>query len=364
MYHHVQAISKKFNVTVLSIEKDSTLKNTIEIVKEKQGSVNVYLLYYNWDNNVSFYFRFKLIIRFFKLFIGILKTFQLIEDENGFVDKVHLNVSHPLGIVALYLKFIKSKTYYITEHSTLFVLNHYKSYSFFGKLIIKLTYRFTSGLSVVTNYLGQSILRLGLFKSSYHVIPNVVSTEFFNLKNLNNSKDEPVFIHVSTLRPSKGVDMLLDACKILNNQGVKYRFVIVGGTGGYLSHVQNKINALNLNNNVYTTGELNPNEIATFLKQADFFVLNSEFETFCVVMIEAMACGLPVIAPNNTAIPENMNSQRGLLLLERTPEVWAKALVYMIENYKSYDKREMYQFVENTFSYEGISRKFELLFKG
>ncbi|MEX0596724.1 MAG: glycosyltransferase family 4 protein, partial [Candidatus Paceibacterota bacterium] len=287
------SLSKIFKVTVLNIEKDKNINMPIEISKERRESINVFIIYYN-PEAIKFSFIKKLLIYFY-LLKAIFKTLSLIDKEFGKVDKVHLNVSHPLGIIALYLKFFRGIKYYISEQSTLFVLDHFKKHSFFGRLLIKLTYKYASGLSVITDFLGQCIFQLGLYKKPYHIIPNIVSTEIFNIENIQSLNDKPILIHVSTLRPTKGVDMLIDACNILTELGVNYKFIIVGGTGDYLKHIQEKVEKLKLIDYIEIIGELNSREIAVLLKKSDIFLLNSEFETFCVVMIEALAYGLPVI---------------------------------------------------------------------
>jgi len=360
MQNHAHAISQKFNVTVLSLEKDNSISNSIEIFREKRGSLDVFIIYYKPKKKGLFLLN-KILI-YSQILKSIFKVVKLIEFEKSIVNFVHVNVCHPIGVIALFLKFFYSKKYYITEHSSLYLFDHFKKHSFIGKLLIRLIYKYSSGLSVVTKYLGDSIKALGIYKKPYYVIPNVVSTKLFNINNKQLNNDIPTFIHVSSLIPMKGVDSLIDACKVLVDKCLSFKFIIVGGNGVYLKHVKDKVLGLNMENFVQVTGELSSNEISLLLKRSDFFVLNSDYETFSVVMIEAIASGLPIIAPNNSAIPENLNAKRGVLLNDRSPEVWAEAIIQMIENKNYFNQKELHEFVKDTFSMDSISRKFEKFF--
>lgn len=358
MKNHAEAISKNFKVTVFNLERDNALKTGGEIALTYNGQISEYILYYNPD-----YFKDKQFgkIRFYyNLFSNVNKMYNQIVNDCGKIDKVHLNVTHPLGIIALYLRLFKNISYVITEHSTLFVLNHYKKSKSIQKLYIKLVFKYADKLSVVTRYLGESIVKLKLYNKQFDVIPNVVPTNLFNIENRLKKSQKPVFIHVSTLRPSKGVDTIIDACYELKSQNIDFSFVIVGGVPSYFERVQKKIIDLNLQDCVQMTGELMPSEIAEEMKKADFFVLNSEYETFCVVMVEAFACGLPIIAPNNTAIPENFSLQRGILIDIQDKEQWVLALKKMLNEYQNYNKSDLFLFVDENFSLNSVAEKFKL----
>ena len=98
-------------------------------------------------------------------------------------------------------------------------------------------------------------------------------------------------------------------------------------------------------------GFISKTQIAKEFQKADLFLHGSEYETFSVVIAEALKCGTPVVASNVAAIPELINDNNGILVENKlTP--WKNAIVNALS--MKYDQAEIAKEFKNKFGYEEV----------
>ncbi|QZA78931.1 glycosyltransferase family 4 protein [Deefgea tanakiae] len=108
---------------------------------------------------------------------------------------------------------------------------------------------------------------------------------------------------VGRLTPAKGQMVLLKALDILRNEGQSFRLVLCGA-GPCEAQIRQQVNQLNLGGQVELTGALSKEAVCALYGQADLFVLPSFNEGIPVVLMEAMAAGVPCISTRIAGIPE------------------------------------------------------------
>lgn len=137
-------------------------------------------------------------------------------------------------------------------------------------------------------------------------------------------------INVARFMPEKNQKLLIDVLYILSKRYTNIKLRLVGN-GKTKNEILRKVNKLGLEDKVEFLGARN--DIPELLNKSDIFLLSSNYEGFCLVIVEAMACGLPVVATNVGAIPEIIKDrENGLLVKPNDPDEFAKAIIEIIEN--------------------------------
>ncbi|MCR4435362.1 MAG: glycosyltransferase family 1 protein [Clostridiales bacterium] len=112
-------------------------------------------------------------------------------------------------------------------------------------------------------------------------------------------------LFVGTNEPRKNLKLLLKAYSILkSNDPIEEKIVICGRKGWIDSSFDDLMMQLGIEKDIIFTGYVKDEDVKSLYRMASLFVFPSIYEGFGVPMLEAMACGIPVIAANNSCIPE------------------------------------------------------------
>ena len=95
------------------------------------------------------------------------------------------------------------------------------------------------------------------------------------------------------------------------------------------------------------------------MRDAAFAVVPSRWETFSVVLGEAMACGLPVVATDVGGITERVHATNGVLCPPRDPQALAAAIKLLLDSYQGYDREAIAAEVRARYSPEVIAERWE-----
>jgi|WetSurMetagenome_2_1015567.scaffolds.fasta_scaffold00033_11 GalNAc-alpha-(1->4)-GalNAc-alpha-(1->3)-diNAcBac-PP-undecaprenol alpha-1,4-N-acetyl-D-galactosaminyltransferase len=160
------------------------------------------------------------------------------------------------------------------------------------------------------------------------VIPNPVQYEIRNenYEPLNNllgiQGDKQTVIAMGRLGIEKGFDMLIKAFAKINSQWQ----LIIFGEGSERSSLECLVSDLNMRDRIHLPGLVN--NPMQYLKQADLFVMTSRFEGFSNSLLEAMACGLPVISFDCPSGPREIirNGVDGILVPAENIDALADAM--------------------------------------
>jgi len=139
-------------------------------------------------------------------------------------------------------------------------------------------------------------------------------------------------ISVTGLRPVKGVQYLIEACKILSEEKIQYQCQIIGG-GPDQKCIQEIIDEQKLSENIHLLGKIHPDYIKDYLLKSSVFVLPSLSEGIPVAVMEAMAMELPVVATNITGLPEIIEDDvNGYLVPPKEPRALAEKIIDLYNN--------------------------------
>jgi glycosyltransferase involved in cell wall biosynthesis len=111
-------------------------------------------------------------------------------------------------------------------------------------------------------------------------------------------------LHVGTLQPRKNIPVLLEAMARLPKELANIPLVLVGGKGWLYDQIFQRVNELGLQGRVHFAGYVADEALPLWYNAASVLVLPSVYEGFGLPIVEALACGTPVIAANVSALPE------------------------------------------------------------
>ena len=174
----------------------------------------------------------------------------------------------------------------------------------------------SDAVTSVSESLKEDTLRLFDIKKEIHVVPNFIDTGKYNNpysecdRDLIAHKDEKIITHISNLRQVKRIDNVIEIFeRILEKMPAR---LIIVGEGPEKKPSKKLCKEKGIYDNVLFVG--NSHEVDKILCFSDLFILPSEHESFGLVALEAMACGVPVISSNAGGLPEvNIQGESGFL---------------------------------------------------
>ncbi len=136
-------------------------------------------------------------------------------------------------------------------------------------------------------------------------------------------------LHVGTLQPRKNIPLLLEAFARLPLS--QMHLVLVGGKGWLYEEIFARVAALGLQERVHFAGYVPDAELPLWYGAAELLALPSLYEGFGLPLVEAMACGCPVLATNASSLPQAVG-EAGLLLPPDDAEAWAEGMTAVLQD--------------------------------
>lgn len=179
---------------------------------------------------------------------------------------------------------------------------------------------------------------VGIHPDKVHVVYNGVSAEFGPADAGDDARilarhglANPFILTVGTIEPRKNLSTLLSAYQMLVAKGLRHELVIAGRRGWLCDDVFAKVQNEGLVNRVRILGAVPWNELPALYRQASVFAYPSLYEGFGIPVLEAMACGTPVVASNSSSLPEAAGDA-GILIDPLDAEALAEVLRMVIED--------------------------------
>ena len=231
------------------------------------------------------------------------RQWKALRREGWMPDVVQLNVIQKQGFLALYLKKRYSIPYVIVEHWSGFLPENGAYLRQNGLLKRKLYEKIAAEASVimpVSERLKKAMQACGIQNTRWEKIHNVVDDFFFEKSRYRDtgiSKNRKTLLHVSCFdEAAKNVKGLLRAAKMLLEKRQDWQLVLVG-TGADYKEVRAYAETLAFpEGTLRWTGELTPREVADEMLRADALVLSSRYETYGIILAEALAANLPILS--------------------------------------------------------------------
>lgn len=171
----------------------------------------------------------------------------------------------------------------------------------------------------------------GLFVGSVQILPNGISPVLKETKFQDNQTLQVLFL--SNLIKGKGILLVMEAMHLLNKKNVQAHLRVVGEEFDVrYAELKQLAAEYHISDRVLLMGPKYGHEKTELLQTADVIVLPSDYDTFGLVLLEAMQAGKACIATAVGAMPEVLSEGCGIILPERSAEALANALSYLIEH--------------------------------
>lgn len=360
-YRQAKALAEFNNVTAVyaksldSIEKSELLEYT----DDKLKGVNY------------FYPKVKLTIPLISSFLKLWKyrqAYQLIFDKglsNQQFDVVYVNTIFPAAVATLLAKnrYPKAKIIISEQWSGYYPEDgNYKG--FVTKYFTRKLVRLAKVILVVSEKTKQAMLSHGL-KAKYELINNVVDTELFKpSEDKEKKKDVIKLLHVSSLvNREKNIIGILNAISLLKRNHQSVQLTIIGDNKAEMPVYTNIVKDLNIESCVEFVRYKKPDEIVKYMNQSDLFILFSFFEGMPNVILESLACGLPVVSTNVGAVSDMIQKDMGVILKSNSEEELADVILKFDRN-SFLSKTEIYEYIKNKYGVMAVGEKItQLLLK-
>lgn len=253
-----------------------------------------------------------------------------------------------------FAKAIKGKygiPYIVTEHSSRFLLGTIPASL---EAVAKSVFAHATIRIAVSRFLKETLEKK--YQLDFQYVPNIVDVSAFQIDSSVQKKEFFTFVHVAGLNPNKNQAMLIQAFQLFAKKFPETHLTIVGD-GPLREELKKLVDQLSLIQQVQFTGHQSREQLLRIYNESHAFVLTSFKETFGVVLIEAMSCGLPVIA-TKCGGPESIISEPSLgELSEIDVESISLAMENVYRNRTLYDANSIRSFVVNHFSGEFVAKQ-------
>jgi len=210
-----------------------------------------------------------------------------------------------------------------------------------------------------------AIIPNGIDLSEYAELPPKGSFK----KEFNIPKDKKIILYLGRIHKIKGIDFLIKAYAHLTKK-MNFKdaiLVIAGPDDGYLGEVKSLVQELDISNSVLFTGPLYGKDKMSAYVDSDVYVLPSRYETFPMTVLEAYACGKPVIASKVGGLMDLViEGVTGLLFEPSDATGLAESIFLLLDNQEKTEDMGLKgrQFVKENFSIEKVVDRLEKVYEG
>ena len=280
--------------------------------------------------------------------------YDKIAKEWGKPDIIHAHVVLPGAYSALGVAKKHGIPIVMTEHSGPFSMHLGTELS---RRLARETLTGVNGIIAISPAMAGQLLDFqpGL---QIDIIGESVRTDFFVPADVIDTaeKTRKSFLVVARLAEQKGLEHLVKAVRLLLDKGFTSFEVAVGGDGPDRAKLEDLIQTLDVGQHLRLLGALNREQVRDRMQRCDVFVLSSLWETFGVVVGEAMACGKPVISTKCGGPEFIVTDENGILVDVGSAEALAGGMADFLDGRHSFDPQAVRASVVNRFSPEAFAR--------
>lgn len=302
-----------------------------------------------------------------KWIIDIYSGWKNLRSKWGKPDIVQMNVLDKNGLIALWLKWRYGTPYIIVEHWSGYLTANFSFREGWHGWLMRKIAKQASCILPVSQILENAMKQCGITNQNWQRIHNVVDDFFYQPIVPLTISQKPTnkfrLLHVSCFdEKAKNIQGLLRAVRKVAEQRQDFELVLVGNGIDYEQDVAYAQELKFPEGMLMFTGEQTPYEVAQWMQQSDCFVLFSRYETFAIVLAEAVATGTPFISTHTAGIAAEFPPQCGITIPSENEQALISAIIDIMNNRNIYSTQSI-RLYGKKYSYEPIGKQLSNLYK-
>lgn len=292
---------------------------------------------------------------FFRVCYEYFWAFRYIRKRIRKIDVIHANIFTKTVFIGWLLSMLFRKPLIISEHWSRFLPENFSLRGRMEMILIRFLARHAYRLIVPSGRLMKALQQIGVH-AHFTIFPNVIDSEVFHLTSVQQERDKTI-VHVSCFEDkSKDLRGFIDAIELLAKKRRDFRVLMIG-EGEDRQMIQLYIEQKALQDVVRLPGLMLDNDLAHILASSAFLVLSSRYETFAIVVFEALACGIPVVVTDVADLRQWITKDYGIVVPPERPVDLSEAMNTMLDTYHTYDRQKLRQLVQENMKPQIIGKK-------
>ena len=220
----------------------------------------------------------------------------------------------------------------------------------------------------VSSYLEREDVLSYFPKADIKIIPDGIDVDSFSNSNKMDKKEllkkytnkdfenvSDVVFSMGRLHKIKRFDILINAFELYLDENKNAKLLIAGADDGVRNALENQIKELKLEDSVFMIGLINFSQKKELLSNCSFFSLSSDFESFGIVVSEALACGVPVVVSDKTSW-KNIERNNCGIFVKNQKEDFCTAFHQIKE--RNFTSENCKKYVKDNFDWKIVTKKF------
>jgi len=299
---------------------------------------------------------------------NVIKTLKKINP-----DIIHLQgvVVLGTGLPVLFSHFLLNKPYVVYCHGFYLYGKDQSIYQrgFGSRFLFNLIIKYSNAIIVLTEFMKNDFANWP--NKKIFIVPNGIAIHSANnfdrdvIRNeLSIKTDEHILLFVGRLHAVKGLKYLILAMKTIQSRDKLSRLLIVGKDQGQRKILDDLIKKLHLEENICFIEETSHENVFRYMMASDIFILPSLSEGFPLVLLEAMSCGIPLVASDVGGISEIIQDNRnGFLVQTRNPDDIAEKVLKIVKDDVLIKKISEYNLIDvKKYNWDNITLKLEQIY--
>lgn len=356
---HASAVSLYCDVALLCVLSDPQQKKLIETEEKVQYNVNTFVVYFRkFSSPFSF---INAAVNFYRYLLANSTGLKKIRSRFGKHDVSHAYIMLRPALVAWWLKVFRGIPFVISEQWSGYATGKFVRKNALSKALYRSMFARADEATAVSEFLRKKMEAAGL-KNKFTITPNVVEKFEKKISPLHASAKTKILSVADLVDEVKNISGVIHAIGSIHRQygSIEYHIVGHGRDEQKLISLAQSLGLLNTV--IFFHGVKTNEEVFQFLYAADFLVVNSWFETFSLICIEAMSCGKPVIATRCGGPEEFITPANGILVDPGNAQQLEQAIKTMLENFRSYDPQLLKDYAAQHYGAAETGKKFREIY--